>query len=77
MALSERHKWCMGKLLEAFGAELTAENAQIFMRQDATLQAFNSFFKGDGSGRLFVYFQPELAEGEVRIRKLKIILNFI
>ena len=56
----------MGKLQEAFGDELAPEATQTFMRLDSNLQAFNTFFKGDGAGRMFVYFQPELAEGEVR-----------
>lgn len=54
----------MGKLQEAFGNELAPEATQTFMRLDSNLQAFNTFFKGDGAGRMFVYFQPELAEGE-------------
>ena len=65
MSLTERHKWCLSKMMEAFGPELTSENAQAFMRLDSTLHAFGAFFKGDGSGRMFVYFQPDLADGEV------------
>lgn len=65
MALSERHRWCMNKMLEAFSPELTTEAAQAFIRNEANLQKFNTFFKGDSSGRLFVFFQPEAQEGEV------------
>jgi hypothetical protein len=62
----------MAKLQEAFGAELTPEASQAFMRQDSNLQAFNAFFKGDGSGRMFVYFQPKFAEGEVRTEAIAV-----
>lgn len=64
MSLSERHRWCVSKMLEAFGPELTSEVAQGFIRQDVNLQAFNTFFKGDGSGRMFIFYQPEISEGE-------------
>jgi hypothetical protein len=65
MSLSVRHRWCMDKVLEAFSPELTNESVQQFIRQDTNLQRFNAFFKGDGSGRLFVFFQPEMNEDEV------------
>ena len=65
MSLSERHRWCMDKMLEAFAPELTSEAAQTFIRNDQNLQKFNSFFKGDNAGRLFVFFQPLMGEGEV------------
>jgi hypothetical protein len=48
---------------------------QSFIRQDANLQKLNAFFKGDGAGRMFVFFQSEVSEGEVcrkRILKIKI-----
>ena len=67
MSLTERHRWCVSKILEAFGKDVTSEQAQAFIRNDSNLQKFNQFFKGEGSGRLFVYYQPELASGEVRI----------
>jgi hypothetical protein len=51
--------------LEAFGKDLTSEQAQAFIRNEGNLQKFNQFFKGEGSGRLFVYYQPELPSGEV------------
>jgi hypothetical protein len=66
MSLSDRHRWCLNKILEAFGPELTSESAQGFIRNDANLHKFNTFFKGDGSGRLFIYYQPEISEGKVR-----------
>lgn len=66
MSILERHRWCMEKIVEAFGPELTAEAVQTFIRIDANLQKFNSFFKGDSSGRLFVFYQPVINEGEVR-----------
>lgn len=65
MSLTERHRWCANKMLEAFGPELTTEAVQAFIRQDANLQKFLSFFKGEGSGRIFVFFQPDMADGEV------------
>jgi hypothetical protein len=65
MSLSERHRWCINKMLEAFAPELTSEAVQTFIRQEANLQKFNSLFKGDGPGRIFVFYQPEVSEGEV------------
>lgn len=65
----------MSKMLEAFAPELTSEMVQSFIRQDANLQKLNAFFKGDGAGRMFVFFQSEVSEGEVcrkRILKIKI-----
>ena len=79
MSILERHRWCMEKIIEAFGPELTAETVQTFIRIDANLQKFNSFFKGDSSGRLFVFYQPVMNEGEVRkfIYSLLLSSNFI
>jgi hypothetical protein len=66
MSLTERHRWCMNKILEAFSPDLTMEMVQSFIRNDANLQKFNAFFRGDSTGRLFIYYQPaELTEGEV------------
>jgi hypothetical protein len=65
MSLTDRHRWCVTKILEAFGSELTSEAAQAFIRNDTNLQKFTQFFKGDGPGGLFVFFQPELPDGEV------------
>jgi hypothetical protein len=67
MALSDRHRWCLSKLLESFAPDLTSEQAQSFIRQESNLQKFNSFFRGDGAGRLFISFQQEIVEGEVRL----------
>jgi hypothetical protein len=39
---------------------------QQFIRQDVNLQKFNAFFKGEGSGRMFVFYQSEMVDGEVR-----------
>lgn len=66
MSLTERHRWCASKMLEAFGPELTTEAVQAFIRQDTNLQKFLAFFKGEGSGRMFVFYQPDMADGEVR-----------
>jgi hypothetical protein len=57
----------MAKMLEAFAPELTAEAVQSFMRADQNLQKFNAFFKGDGAGRMFVFYQPQVGEGEVGV----------
>ncbi len=65
MSLTERHRWCVNKMLEAFAPELTTETVQTFIRLDVNLQKFLSFFKGEGSGRMFVFFQPDISEGEV------------
>lgn len=64
MALSERHRWCMNKILEAFAPELKQETVQSFMRNDQNIQKFNAFFKGESTGRLFIFYQPETKEGE-------------
>ena len=64
-ALTDRHRWCITKILETFGSELTSDAAQSFMRQEAVLTKFTGFFKGESSGRLFVFFQEEAVEGEV------------
>jgi len=58
MALSERHRWCAAKLLEAFAPTLSVDTVQGFIRQESTLQKLNGFFKGDGNGRMFVLYQP-------------------
>jgi hypothetical protein len=67
MSLTERHRWCLNKILEAFGPELSQEAAQAFIRNDSNLQKFTSFFKGDGPGRIFVFYQSEGGETEVTI----------
>ena len=65
MAYSERHRWCTSKIIETFAPELDSETAQTFTRTDANLQQFNQFLKGEGSGRLFVFYQPVASETEV------------
>jgi dynein heavy chain, axonemal len=64
MSLSERHRWCMKKILEAFVPELDADALQTFMRNDLILNKFTTFFRGDGAGRLFVLYQPACLPGE-------------
>lgn len=76
MSLSERHRWCVAKLLDAFKPELTQEQVQQFIRKEENLQKFSAFFRGDLSGRLFVFFQPDQAIGEVCVF-LQIRLTFI
>lgn len=67
MALSERHRWCISKILETFRPDLTTELAQSFMRNENNLQKFNSLFKGEGCGRLFVFFQNDSSDGDVSV----------
>lgn len=64
MSLSERHRWCMTKIRDTFSPELSNETINSFMRNESNLQTFNSFFKCEGPGRIFILFQPELVEGE-------------
>lgn len=55
----------MKKIMETFAPELTSEEIQAFMRQESTQTKFASFFKGEGSGRLFAFYQP-MEEGEFK-----------
>lgn len=66
MALTERHRWCIEKIREAFGDELNSEAVNTFMRQEAVTTKFAQFFAGESSGRLFVFYQPEALEDGVR-----------
>jgi len=63
MSLSEKHRWCLAKIGEAFSPEITKAETQAFMRQETTLTKFASFFRGEGSGRIFIFYQPT-EEGE-------------
>jgi hypothetical protein len=65
MALSERHRWCVRKIQEAFGPEADDEMVQGFIRTDANRERFANFFRGEGHGRLIVYFQPQHDSAEV------------
>lgn len=65
MSLTERHRWCAGKILETFGPELTSEAVQQFIRVESVLQKFTQFFRGEGSGRIFISYQPPVVEGVV------------
>ena len=68
MALTERHRWCISKIMESFEGELNSEAVNTFMRQEAVASKFTQFFAGESSGRLFVFYQPEVTEGGVRLR---------
>jgi len=68
MSLTERHRWCIGKIVETYAPEVESESAQLWMRQEANLQRFTSFFRGEGSGRLFVFYQAEEKKDQVRRR---------
>ena len=65
MSLSERHRWCSKKILEAFGTEIDSETVQSFIRQDLNIQKFSVFFRGESSGRLFVFYQVPNTEGGI------------
>ncbi len=65
MSLTERHRWCAGKILEAFAPELASEQVHQFIRIDAVVQKFSQLFRGEGSGRLFIFYQPPIVEGVV------------
>jgi len=43
------------------------ETVQGFIRQEANLNKFTSFFKGEGAGRLFVFYQTESSDSETWI----------
>ena len=58
MSITDKHRWCISKILETFDGILDADTCQLFMRQEANLNKFSSFFRGDGSGCLFVFYQP-------------------
>ena len=78
MAYSERHKWCTGKIVEAFSPELTQEAAQEFFRQNNIIQQLNVFFKGDGPGRLFINYQSiSNSNGDVSICLIISLFYFI
>ena len=64
MSLSERHRWCVKKILEVFEPELQEETVQSFIRNESNLNHFTSFFRGESSGRLFVFYQPVGSEGD-------------
>jgi hypothetical protein len=66
MAMSDRHRWCAAKILEAFKPELDSETVHQFIRTEANFTKFTAFFRGESSGRLFVFYQPvSNGEGEV------------
>ena len=58
MTLTARHRWCVSKIEESFGEDVTDVQVHTFMREDANLQKFNAFFHGEAPNELFVYFQP-------------------
>ena len=70
MAYSERHRWCTSKIQETFSPELEIETIQSFIRNEIILTQFNQFFKGEGSGRIFVFYQPAITEPEVSLKAI-------
>ena len=64
--MSERHKWVATKILEAFKPELDNETVHQFIRAESNFTKFTAFFRGESSGRIFVFYQPVVnADGEV------------
>jgi hypothetical protein len=51
----ERHRWCLGKVIECFGPQL-ADEGEFFMKRDESLGKFYQLFKGEIS-KLFVFYQ--------------------
>lgn len=65
--MSERHRWCAAKIAEAFKPELESDAAQVFIRNEKNASKFTAFFRGESTGRLFIFYQPEgSSNGEVR-----------
>lgn len=52
------------------------ETVQTFIRADSNVQRFSAFFRGEGPGRLFVYFQAPAPEGDVSFRIYCVISPF-
>lgn len=46
MALSLRHRWCVGRLVEAFGPEVDEAQARAFIRQEEVHARFSALFRG-------------------------------
>ena len=65
MALTERHRWCVGKIVETFKPEIDTETVQNFIRNDKILSKFTTFFRGESAGRMFVFYQSDSAVGSV------------
>ena len=69
MVVSERHRWCASKIEEAFKPDLKYDTVQSFIRCEKNVAKFTAFFRGESSGRLFVFYQPEGdIGGEVKFR---------
>ncbi len=47
MALSARHRWCAGKIVEAFAPAVDEARAQAFVRQEENHQRFQALFRGE------------------------------
>ena len=76
MSITERHRYCMGKIRIAFSPDISEGTVQNFMRDDGNQTAFTSLFNGEGPSKLFVHYQagesgdsaewsPETAEPEL------------
>lgn len=59
MVMTERHRWCASKIVEAFKADLEYDVVHAFVRNEKNMSKMTAFFRGEGSGRLFVFYQPD------------------
>ena len=57
MSLTNRHRWCISKVVDAFAPALEEAQVQGFIRTPANLERFNSFFRGEGASKLFIFYQ--------------------
>jgi hypothetical protein len=59
MVMTERHRWCASKIEEAFKPDLKSDVVHAFVRNEKNMSKMTAFFRGEGSGRLFVFYQPD------------------
>jgi hypothetical protein len=60
MVMTERHRWCASKIEEAFKPDLDLDVVHAFVRNEKNMSKMTAFFCGEGSGRLFVFYQPDV-----------------
>jgi hypothetical protein len=60
MVMTERHRWCASKIEEAFKPDLDFDVVHAFVRNEKNMSKMTAFFRGEGSGRLFVFYQPDV-----------------
>jgi len=59
MALTPRHKFVVQKITECFSPSLDNTKVQSFIRKNENIARLNTFFAGDGSGKIFVHHQSK------------------